>query len=71
MKFASTIIGLSALAASSNAAPTAAGTADLTAEKFLVGLNGTSESHSSHSTVTAMTLLDYANIVLIPIQPST
>lgn len=71
MKLTSTIIGLTALAASSNAAPTAAGTADLSADKFLVGLNGTSESHSSHFTVTAMALPDDVNIVLIPLQPST
>jgi hypothetical protein len=44
MKFASTLIGLSALAASSNAAPTAADATDVNASKGLVGINGTSES---------------------------
>jgi hypothetical protein len=59
MKFASTIIGLTALAASSNAAPVNDSTATAIEEhKGLASLNGTSESQSSHRNAPAMALSD-------------
>lgn len=72
MKFTSTIIGLTALAASSHAAPanddtgTAAGV-----HKGLVNLNGTSESQSSHRDAPAMALSENESNVLTSMQPST
>jgi hypothetical protein len=71
MKFASTIIGLTALAASSNAAPTAGSAADFSTDKVFAGLNGTSESQSSHHAAAAMALSDDATILLTPTQPNT
>lgn len=71
MKFASTLIGLSALAASSNAAPLAADTTDVNIVKGLVGFNGTSESQHNRDTATAAPLLDDRTIVLTPTQLST
>lgn len=64
MKLASTLIGLSALAASSNAAPTAADTTDVNAGKGLVGINGTSESQQSQNNTTMVALPDDETIVL-------
>ena len=72
MKFSSTIIGLTALAASSHAAPANDGTgttADV--HKGLVGLNGTSESQLSHFDAPAMALSDNESIVLTYMQSST
>ena len=72
MKFASTIIGLTALAASSHAAPANDGTGAISQEhKGLFAINGTSESQSSHRNALAMTLLDNEFIVLTSMQPST
>ena len=72
MKFASTIIGLTALAASSHAAPANDGTGAITEEhKGLFALNGTSESQLSLRNVHAMALSDDKLIVLTPMQPST
>lgn len=72
MKFASTIIGLTALAASSHAAPVNDVTDTAIEEhKGLVSLNGTSESHSSQRNAPAMALSDNKSIVLTSIQPST
>jgi hypothetical protein len=72
MKFASTIIGLTALAASSHAAPANDGTGAVIEEhKGLVALNGTSESQSSHHNAPAVVLSDKGSTVLTFIQPST
>jgi hypothetical protein len=72
MKFASTIIGLTALAASSHAAPANDGTGIATEEhKGLFAINGTSESQSSHRNAPAMVLLDDRFTLLTSIQPST
>lgn len=72
MKFTSTIIGLTALAASSHAAPANDGTGTtVDAHKGLVSLNGTSESQSSHRDAPAMALSDNKSVVLTSLQPST
>ena len=72
MKFTSTIIGLTALAASSHAAPTNDGTsATIEEHKGLFALNGTSESQLSHGNAPAMASSDDKFIVLTSIQLST
>lgn len=72
MKFASTIIGLTALAASSHAAPANDGTGtNADVHKGLVSLNGTSESQSSYHNAPVMAVPDDKCTVLTPRQPST